>query len=94
MAVSILTLRLHMAGCASLKEKRGHIKPIMARLHREFNVAAAEMDLQDVWQDAVLVCVTISNDAALNQKVLQQALDFTERTWPEVEIMHHSIEGI
>ena len=94
MSISVLTLRLHLSGCSSLKEKRGHIKPILSRLHREFNLAAAEMDLQDVWQDAVVACVTISNDPTLNRKLLQQALDFTARTWPDVEILEHSIEAM
>ncbi len=94
MPISILTLHLHIPHCSSLKEKRSHIRPILARLHREFNVAAAEMDLQDVWQDAIVGCVTISNDAILNRKLLQQALDFTARTWPDVEIIQHAIEDL
>jgi uncharacterized protein len=33
-----LTIYLHLPGCASLKEKRGRLKPLLARLHREFNL--------------------------------------------------------
>ncbi len=42
-----LTVHLHLPTSASLKEKRGRIKPLMNRLRREFNVSVAEMDLQD-----------------------------------------------
>jgi uncharacterized protein YlxP (DUF503 family) len=42
--LAILTIHLHLPGCASLKEKRGRIKPIMTRLRREFNLSVAEMD--------------------------------------------------
>ena len=44
--VAILTIHLHLPGCASLKEKRELIKPLMVRLRREFNISVAEMDLQ------------------------------------------------
>ena len=46
--LAILTIHLHLPTCSSLKEKRGRIKPLMARLRREFNVSAAEMDLQEL----------------------------------------------
>ena len=83
-----------MPGCSSLKEKRGKIKPVLARLHREFNVAASELDLQDVWQSAVIGCATLSSDAAQNQRLLQQVLDFTERAWPDLEVVDYRIENI
>lgn len=94
MSIAVLTLHLHFSGCSSLKEKRSHIKPILARLHREFNVAAAEIDLQDVWQDAVLACVTVSNDATLNRRLMQQVVEFTGRTWPDIDVRDHAIEMI
>ena len=94
MPIAILTLHLHMPGCTSLKEKRGRIKPVLARLRREFNVATAELDLQDVWQDALIGCVTLSSDAVQNQRLLQQVLDFTERSWPDLEVLEHHIEQL
>lgn len=94
MSIGLLTLHLHLPGCASLKEKRGKIKPVLSRLHREFNIAAAELDLQDVWQDALLGCVTVSSDTVQNQRLLQQVLDFTEKNWPDLPIIKHRIEMI
>ena len=94
MPIAILTLHLHLPGCTSLKEKRGRIKPVLARLRREFNVATAELDLQDVWQDALIGCVTLSSDAVQNQRLLQQVLDFTERSWPDLEVLEHHIEQL
>jgi uncharacterized protein YlxP (DUF503 family) len=92
MPVGILTLHLHLPGCSSLKEKRSRIKPILSRLHREFNVATAELDLQDVWQSAVIGCVTVSSDGAQNQRLLQQVLEFTERSWPDLPVQDHHVE--
>lgn len=94
MSIGMLTFHLHLPGCASLKEKRGKIKPVLSRLHREFNVASAELNLQDVWQDAVIGCVTVSSDAGQNQRLLQQVLDFTERNWPDLPIVDYRIELI
>lgn len=92
MPVAILTLHLRLPGCASLKEKRSRIKPVLARLRREFNTATAELDFQDVWQDALVGCVTLSSDAAQNQRLLQQVLDFTEKNWPDLPVIEHHIE--
>ena len=94
MPIAVLTLHLHMPGCSSLKEKRSRVKPVLSRLHREYNVSTAEMDLQDVWQDSVIACVTISNDAAQNQRLLQQVIEFTERNWPDITLIDQHIEFV
>jgi uncharacterized protein YlxP (DUF503 family) len=94
MSIGVLTLHLHLPGCSSLKEKRSLIKPILARLPREFNVATAELDLQDVWQDSILGCVTISSDAGQNQRLLQQVVEFTQRSWPNLLLVDQRIELI
>ena len=60
--VGILTLHLHLPGCASLKEKRGRIKPLLARLHRQFNLSVAELGLQDKWQETIISCGMVGND--------------------------------
>ena len=94
MSIGLLTLHLHLPGCSSLKQKRGKIKPVLARLRREFNVAAAELDLQDVWQDALIGCVTVSSDTPQNQRLLQQVVNFTEQNWPDMPLVDHRIEII
>lgn len=94
MSIGVLSLHLHLPGCSSLKEKRSRIKPVLARLHREYNVATAELDLQDVWQDAVIGCVTLSSDTPQNQRLLQQVIEFTEHTWPDLELLDQRIEII
>ncbi len=92
MAIGILTIHLHLPGCASLKEKRSRIKPVLSRLHREFNVSSAELDLQDVWQDSVIGCATLSSDSIQNQRMLQQIPRFIEQNFPDLVIIDHHIE--
>lgn len=91
-SIALLTLHIFLPGCTSLKEKRGRIKPILARLHREFNLSVAEIDHLDAWQETVLVCALVSNDTAFNQKVIQQVLQFVDATWPDQPVLDHHLE--
>jgi len=92
MSIGLLTLQIYLPGCASLKEKRGRLKPLLARLHREFNVSAAEVDLQDVWQNAVVAVALVSNDNNHVQRVLQRVVDWVERSWPDLELVDDQFE--
>jgi uncharacterized protein YlxP (DUF503 family) len=94
MPLAILNLHLQLPGCSSLKEKRSRIRPILARLHREFNVSTAEMDRLDHWHEAILACAVVSNDAVQCQRVLQSVLDFTEKQCRDVEVFESRIEII
>ncbi len=90
--IGVLTIHLHLPACSSLKEKRGRIKPLIARLHREFNVSVAEMDLQDKWREAVIACAMIGNDATQLQRSLQTVSKWVEANWPDGQIMDQAIE--
>ncbi len=94
MSIGLLTLHLLLPGCTSLKDKRSRIKPVLARLHREFNVSAAEVDLLDKWQEAVLVCAMVSNDHGYTQRALATVKDFFSAHWPDLEILDDHIELI
>jgi uncharacterized protein len=90
--IATLTIHLHIPTCASLKEKRGRIKPLISRLHREFNVSVAEMDLQDKWQEAVIGCAMIGNDQAILQSALQNVAKWVEGNWPDGNVWEQRIE--
>lgn len=94
MSIGILTLHLHVPGCASLKEKRRRIKPLLARLHREFNISTAEVELNDVWQSAVIACAIVSNDPKHVRRTLMKIITWIERHWPDVELMDDQLEII
>ncbi len=94
MPVGVLTLKLHLPGCNSLKEKRRRIKPLRHRLQREFNVSVAEIGALDAWQQAVLGCAVISNDAAYAHRVLQSVLGWVEKHWHEGWVESHRVEII
>jgi uncharacterized protein len=90
--IGILTLQLHLPGCASLKEKRGRLKPLLARLHREFNLSVAEMELLDKWHESVIACAMVGNDSAHLQRSLQAVAKWVEYNWPDVQLVEEHIE--
>ena len=92
MIIAACQLRLYLPDCNSLKEKRSLLKPLLARLHREFNIAAAEVDLHDVWQSAELALVAVSSDSAQVRAELQHIVHWIEDHRPEVEVVAAPIE--
>lgn len=92
--IATLTIHLHIPGCASLKEKRGYIKPLISRLHREFNVSAAETDRQDMWQEAVIVCAMVGNDHAHLESALQTVSKWMEGHWTDGNVIEQRVEVI
>jgi uncharacterized protein YlxP (DUF503 family) len=90
--IATLTIHLHIPTCSSLKEKRGYIKPLISRLHREFNVSVAEMDLQDTWQEAVIVCAMVGNERGHLESALQNVAKWTESHWTDGNVIHQKVE--
>lgn len=92
MIVGACIVRLFLPGTHSLKGKRGRLKPLLARLPKEFNLAAAEIDLQDVWQTAEIALVTVSNDSVVVRQLLESAVQWIEHHAADVEITDYRIE--
>ena len=90
--LATLTIHLHLPICSSLKEKRGRIKPLMARLRREFNVSVAEMDLQDQWQEAVIGCAMIGNDHVYLEQSMQSVAQWVHANWQDGQVIDEKIE--
>jgi len=55
------------------------LRSLKDKLRREFNVAVAELDHQDVWQRSVVGVVTLSNEEKHVQESLQKVLDEADR---------------
>lgn len=92
MALGLLTLQINLPGCSSLKEKRSRLKPLLARLHREFNISVAEIGRNDAWQEAVLGCALVSNDPGFTQRALAEVTRWIERNWPDVSLVEDRLE--
>ena len=94
MPIGLLTLSIQIPGCQSLKEKRGRLKPLLTRLHHEFNISVAEMDAQDHWSTAVLACALVNSNLAHVQRSLQIIPSWIEQHWPDVQITDEHLEII
>lgn len=91
MIVGVLLLEVYLPASHSLKEKRSIIKPIIARLQREFNLTVAEVDALDKWQKAVIACAMISNDRDHIHRSLQHVENYVEENWPDITLLNQSI---
>jgi uncharacterized protein len=92
--IGLLTLHLQLPGCASLKEKRGRLKPLLHRLHRQFNLSVAELDYQDRWQEALIGCAMLGNERVHIEQSLQVVVRWVEGNWPDGAIFDQHIEFI
>jgi uncharacterized protein YlxP (DUF503 family) len=92
--LATLIFHLHLPLCTSLKEKRGRIKPLISRLHREFNVSVAEMDLQDKWDESVIACAMINSDKVTLGQSMQTVAKWVESNWTDGDVWDTKIEYI
>jgi uncharacterized protein len=92
--ISVLTVHLHIPGCSSLKEKRGRIRPLIARLHREFNISVAEVDVQDKWQETIIACVMVGNERGHLESALQNVAKWVTGHWTDGDVINQKIEII
>jgi len=84
-------IHLHLQS-RTLKEKRGIVKSILARARNNFNVAAAEVDDQDIPGSALLAFVTVSEGRAQGRRILEQLEERMVEERPDVEFVAVEVE--
>ena len=93
MFAALVTLELHVPASSSLKEKRGVVKSVAARLRNDLKVSVAEVDHQDLWQRATLgVAIAAGSDVGA-RKVAQQVEKLVSRE-PRVEMISVAVEVV
>jgi uncharacterized protein len=91
MPVGLLTLEIHLPYSHSLKEKRAVLRKMRDRLRARFNVAVAEMDHQDSWQQATLGIASVSSSQPLLESVFHEVLAESERVLGD-DVADHFVE--
>jgi uncharacterized protein YlxP (DUF503 family) len=86
MHITACVLELGIPGSKSLKEKRGRIQPLLAKLKSRFGLAVAEIAHLDARDAAGIACVVVSTDPAHNERILHSALRWIETNRPDLEI--------
>ncbi len=88
MAISFLTIELRIEAAHSLKDKRQVVRSIKDRLRAHYNVAVAELDVNDLWQRASIGVVSISDSrdylAGLMSNVEREAMKIANNNGAEV----------
>ena len=92
MIVGACRVVLHLPESHSLKEKRHVVKSIVARVHNQFNVSAAEVEDQDLWQRAVLGIAVATNDTQHANEVLSSVVNFIQGASPAAEMTDYEID--
>jgi len=78
MIVGTCKALLRIDGAFSLKDKRRTLKSILERIKSKYNVSAAEIDDNDIWNSAVIGITCVSNDASYTDGLLQSIISFIE----------------
>ncbi|HZK66901.1 MAG TPA: DUF503 domain-containing protein [Chloroflexota bacterium] len=92
MIVGSCRVVLHLPEAHSLKDKRQVVKSILARVHNQFNVAAAEIEDQELWQKAVLGIAMVSNDSRHANEVLSNVVNFISGANPTAEMTDYELD--
>ena len=78
MFIGVLTVKLHSPWSHSLKEKRQVLKSLCAKVRQKYNVAAAEVGSQELWQMAELCFVTVAAASQPGERLLADLERFIE----------------
>jgi uncharacterized protein YlxP (DUF503 family) len=94
MVIGTGTIEIDLPAVSSLKEKRSTLKSLITRVHREFNVACAEVDLHDVWQSTTLGVAVVSTSVAHAQNVIERVVAWIELNRRDVAVIGYTVEII
>lgn len=91
MVVGICQVDLIIHSSNSLKDKRQVLKAIIGRVKSRFNVSAAEIGDNDVWQRSQIGFAVVGNDSGHINSMLDKTLNFIE-SLHMAEVIDHRIE--
>jgi uncharacterized protein YlxP (DUF503 family) len=72
MVVGVLQLDLHLHGPQSLKQKRGVIQRLLARVRNRFPASCSEVGHQDLWQRTTLGFAVVSSSEKVVAPILSR----------------------
>jgi len=91
MVVGLLKMSMVIPENMSLKGKRRVVKSLLSRLRSRFNIAAAEVEDNDLWQRAGLGVALVGNDRRFINSALDKVLNYVERE-SEAEVIESHME--
>ena len=76
---------------SSLKEKRSIIKSLIEKSRNKFNLAVSETDDNDLWKNANISAVTVSNERKYIDSLFSKYVNFIDEN-TEVVLRDYKIE--
>jgi uncharacterized protein YlxP (DUF503 family) len=74
--LGIMTFRLH--DCRSLKGKRAVVKSIVKQMQNRFNISAAEVGANDIYQRAEIGFALVGNDRGVINSKMDKVLNMVD----------------
>ena len=96
MHVGIARISLRARACHSLKERRQVSRSLVQRIRGRFNVSVVQ-DIEedgDAWQSVTLLASCVSGDPNHADVVLNDLVEYIERSRPDVELVYYNTELI
>jgi len=93
LVIGVLETRQRLRASRSLKEKRKVVRSILDRVRARFNVSAAEVEDQDLWQSISLGFAAAGSDSGRVVAELEKVLRLVQ-THPDAEFLDHDLEII
>lgn len=78
MVIGVLTIELFLSDSSSLKCKRRILKSLLDKIKSRFNLAVAEIGMQDQWKHSLVGITCITNDVSHAHQMLSSAIRFIE----------------
>ncbi len=91
MIIGACELKLLIYESNSLKDKRHVIKSVIGRIESRFNVAIAEIDLNDSWKTSIIGFACVTNDVNIANQIISNVIKFIDEDG-RVEIIEEEKE--
>ena len=78
MNIAVATVTLHLPAASSLKDKRGVVQSLMARLRDRYNLAVAEVGEQESPRSSQLGLSTVNTSYVQAHETVQSAVRFMQ----------------
>ena len=82
LSVGLLVVELFLHGCGSLKEKRRVIRSLVDRARARYNVAAAEVEFQELHQRSQIAFASVAGSEEPLHRLFDQILSEAEDIVP------------
>jgi uncharacterized protein YlxP (DUF503 family) len=88
MAVGLLVVDCRIENGFSLKDKRRVLLSLTQRLRKNFNIAVAETNYQDLWQRSELSIVLVNSNHKDLERTYEKIMEFIKKD-PRITIINY-----